>query len=387
MPPSFHQSLAPRDFPIKTILHTEASLGWGGQEIRLLTEAAWFADHGFDVHLAAPAHSSLARRLDRSTVKFHPLGFSKSQQLLDTIRLGRIIRKLKPDVIATHSSVDSWVGLLAGRVYRPRSLRIRYRHVSTPVKPRLQNRWLYRSLCHRVITTAECTRIALIDTLGISPDRILSIPTGLPAPELPIDREATRASLISRLNLNVDSRFIGQVSVLRSWKGHPDLLDAFALLAPAYPQHHLFLLGDGPQRERLQTLRLAHPFASRIHFLGHLEEVGMVLPGFDVSILSSFGHEGVPQSGIQAFQYGVPFVGTRCGGIPELIGEEEQRGWLAEPSNPSALAAAIRRAFQPDQRVCAAQAYVASHHSPETMGQKVLQAFHDAFQTSQLSSR
>ena len=96
----------------------------------------------------------------------------------------------KPDVVATHSSVDSWVGLIASSIHRIKR-RVRYRHVSTPVKGHYINSWQYKKLCNLVLTTGECIRKPLIDTFGLPHDKVVSAPTAIRAPqEMPGKKDA-----------------------------------------------------------------------------------------------------------------------------------------------------------------------------------------------------
>ncbi len=121
------------------IIHTEASPGWGGQEIRIMEEMRWFRQHGHHLMLVAPPHSTLVERAKEEGFEISCLLFTKNRILREVFQFSAIIRRFKPDVVATHSSVDSWVGLVASR-FHGITRRVRYRHVSTPVKGHFLNR-------------------------------------------------------------------------------------------------------------------------------------------------------------------------------------------------------------------------------------------------------
>lgn len=90
------------------ILHTEASLGWGGQEIRVLTEAQVFLKHGHEVFLAADLKSQIAKKASAYGVKVIPIHLNK-KRLKDLFELRRVIKNIEPDVINCHSSTDHWL--------------------------------------------------------------------------------------------------------------------------------------------------------------------------------------------------------------------------------------------------------------------------------------
>lgn len=329
--------MPPRPEPF-TIIHTEASDAWGGQDIRVFIEALWLRDQGHRVHLFTPGHGELFRRAREAGLDCEAIPFAKRTKAVDFVRLVKRFRTIRPDVVCTHSSVDSWVGLLAARACKIPAT-IRYRHVSTPVGNNFMNRWQYCRLCDHVVTTAGTIRDELRRTLGLPPDKVSSIPTGIAAPDLPTRNQA-RAALLERFNLPTTARLIGQISVLRSWKGQYVLIDAFERLAADLPDAHLLLVGGGPVLGDYSKRSRESPFATRILLPGHQEDVWPFFRGLDVAVLASTKNEGIPQAGLQAMFAECPFVGTAVGGIPEIVGHQ-RTGLLVPPSNPEVLAAAI----------------------------------------------
>ena len=94
------------------ILHTEASRGWGGQEIRTLEELRHMPRFGFDTALAAPAASRIYHAARQEGIAAYAVGFSSKGDLGSFVRLLQLIARLKPTVVNTHSSTDSWICLL-----------------------------------------------------------------------------------------------------------------------------------------------------------------------------------------------------------------------------------------------------------------------------------
>jgi glycosyltransferase involved in cell wall biosynthesis len=323
-----------------TIVHTEASDAWGGQDIRVFNEALWFRKHGHRVFLFNPVRGELFRRAKQTGLNCTAVSFSSKVQLFDFMRLVCHVQRIKPDILCTHSSVDSWLGLLAARVCKV-PVAIRCRHVSTPVRANCMKRWQYRSLCDHIVTTAHMIRFDLQQKFLLPEHRISSIPTGIAAPAMP-SRTDAKKRLVQRLGLPPGASLVGQVSVLRSWKGQYVLIDAFERCAAQVPHSYLLLAGGGPVRDdyarRIRKSFVGH----RILLLGHQEDVWPFFRGMDVAVLSSTRNEGIPQAGLQAMFAGCPFVGTNVGGIPEIVRHEET-GLLVRPSDPEDLAAAIVR--------------------------------------------
>jgi len=128
-------------------------------------------------------------------------------------------------------------------------------------------------------------------------------------------------------------------------KGISLLIEAIARLVDDVPTIRFTLIGDGPDRSRLEALARDLGVAERIRFAGSVGQDD-ILPYYaqaDAFVLPSFA-EGVPVVLMEAMAMGVPAIGTAVGGTSELI-EHEVSGLLVPPGNAAALTAALRRAL------------------------------------------
>ncbi|MBL8482862.1 MAG: glycosyltransferase family 4 protein, partial [Rhodocyclaceae bacterium] len=239
------------------IVHTESSQGWGGQEIRILTESAGVMARGHRVTLLTPPGARIyaeARARGLDTVAL-PIEFKTFKGLLALARWLRAHPGV--DVVNTHSSTDSWLAGLAAMLVRRTLPIVRTRHISAPVRPSASNRWLYGRSARRVVTTGESLRRELIDSLGLDLGHVVSVPTGIDlgrfSPQAAPDQLAARRAL----KLPGEGYMIGIAATLRSWKGHDDLLAAFESVAGSYPDMNLVIAGDGPRRQHLEGARQA----------------------------------------------------------------------------------------------------------------------------------
>lgn len=321
-----------------TIIHTEASRGWGGQEIRTLTECKWFRDQGFRCLLMASDDSQISKAFKAEDIEVIPIEFKKSTQLGDFFRCYKWFKQLKPELVGAHSNIDTRVALAAAAtagVIR----RVRYRHVSIPVKPSPWNHLIYRKSATAIITTANSITRELVENFSLTEGFAQTIPTGVADTSI-TDRVAARRQVLEILGLPESSVLITQVSVLRQWKGHRDLMKAFDSLASSNPDLHLVLVGGGPGMGYLPEFAAKLTSRERIHFVGHQEDPYPFFKAADVVTLASIGGEGVPQSALQCFACATPFVGTRVGGIPDIT-EDGVNGLLVTPESPDDLAAAV----------------------------------------------
>jgi glycosyltransferase involved in cell wall biosynthesis len=321
-----------------SIAHTESSMGWGGQEIRTLTEAAGFIRRGHRVVVYAAPGSRIAAEAPRFGVPLVALPIGR-KRLRGVVSLVGAFAAQPPDVVNAHSSTDAWLDALAcawlARTRRAAPVLVRTRHVSIPVPNDRATRWLYRCATARVVTTGEALREQLIRDNGIDAARIESVPTGIDAATFaPLSRDIARREL----TLPPGVPLVGVIATLRSWKGHRHLLDAMPLLR--HRDAHLVIVGDGPQRDALeaQVDRLA--LRGRVTFSGQQADVTRWLGALDVFVLPSYANEGVPQALLQAMFAGIACVTTDAGAIPE-IARDCDTAHVVSREDPRALAAAI----------------------------------------------
>ncbi|WP_256081173.1 TIGR03088 family PEP-CTERM/XrtA system glycosyltransferase [Massilia sp. YIM B04103] len=138
---------------------------------------------------------------------------------------------------------------------------------------------------------------------------------------------------------------IGTVGRVQDVKDHATLMDAFIALRQRRPDLapslRLAIVGDGPLLEAMRAKADAAGIADAVWLPGARTDVADILRSLSVFAMSSIA-EGTPGSALEAMASGLPVVGTRVGGIPEVI-EEGVTGLLVPPSDPAAMAAALEQ--------------------------------------------
>jgi glycosyltransferase involved in cell wall biosynthesis len=345
------------------IAHTEASLGWGGQERRGMTELWGFQKRGCPVWLMAPAHSQIYQRAVASNVPARPLAFGKIHFPGSVIRLSRWLRENRIQILNTHSSRDGWLAGLAGRWARV-PLLIRSRHIDVTYPNRWLSRIAFTTLADHVLTTSEKITAHLKSRFNLRDDQVSTVPTGIDLREF--TPEGPRAELPRKPGLPL----VGMVSVLRSWKGHDFFLQAIERLNHEGFAARYVIVGDGPKRAHLEQQIAERRLGECVALTGHREDVPAVLRALDLLVMPSTAHEGVPQIGLQALAVKTPVVGSDVGGIPEII-RPNHTGRLAPPSDAVGLAQAIREALgetEATRRMAdSGRLWVEQNHSVEQM--------------------
>jgi glycosyltransferase involved in cell wall biosynthesis len=232
----------------------------------------------------------------------------------------------------------SWLASMGLAVRRIASRRVTF----TP-----RDRWTYRlkytRTCDAVIAVSEYIR-DLVTQAGVPRGRVEVIPDGI---ELPVNLPGAveKSRVRNSWGFGDDDFVVGQLGAFTPEKGQDTALDAFGVITNTLPQARLVLAGDGAvtPANRMKSL------GTRVLFLNHLESLADFFPGLDLFIMPSKA-EGLGSSALWAMAYCLPVVGSRVGGLPEVVAEGET-GWLIPPSSPEALANAIVLAASDRERL------------------------------------
>ena len=315
-----------------TILHTEASRGLGGQELRILAESRWLLDHGWGALVACQPASPLLAEAEAAGIPTVPVRMRGVHDLGALLALRRLMHARAVGLVHTHSSVDSWLGGLAARSLGLAV--VRSRHVSIRI---LSRRALVYRLAHRVVTSGEAVR-AIVVGAGVPAARVVSIPPGVDTRRF--HPGVSGKTVRDELGLAADQPLVGLVANIRGSKGHNVFLEAVREILTTTPRARFLIVGNGVGYEEVRRRVSALGLAERVTMTGFRRDIPEVMAALDVLVLPSIRSEATSQVIPQAFAVGTPVVASTVGGSPELVRDGET-GRLVPPGDPRALAGAI----------------------------------------------
>ena len=295
--------------------------------------------------------------------------------------LRRLIRRIKPDVVHTHSSKAGIIGRAAAwREGVPAVIHtihgLPFHEHQSAIVHRVYvaaERFAARR-CHKMIgiTGAMCAAFAA-ERIGRA-EQFTVIPSGVDVaafdrPTAP--RDVTRRAYA----IPVDAPVIAIVARLDPLKGHDDLLDVLPRLLEKHPDVHLLFVGDGWHRAALEKRVAQHEWEQRVIFAGLVppSQVPSLLRTSDIMALPSY-QEGQGRTLVEALLCGCAIVGYDVGGIGEVC-IDGRTGRLAKVGDRDALTEALTWMLDnPDQRRAVAQhgeQHVRENFSAQTMVQKL----------------
>lgn len=323
------------------ILHVEGGRHLYGGAFQVLHLVRGLTARGHENLLACPRGCTLAEAA-QSVAEVHGMPMHGDADLLMMVRLWRLIRRTRPDLVHLHSRIGADVmGGLAARLAGVTV--IHTRRVDNP-----EPRWLvalkYR-LHDRVIAISEgIGRVLLAE--GLPPAKLRVVRSAVDFERYTSDCD--RGAMRQRLDVPVDALLIGVIAQLITRKGHRTLIEAAPKLIAAYPNLQIRFFGQGPVADELKHQIAKAGLSAHIQLAGFREDLAEILPCLDLVVHPAL-MEGLGVSLLQAASAGVPIVASRVGGIPEAVREGEN-GLLVPPGDVAALHNAIGALLADPQR-------------------------------------
>ena len=205
-----------------------------------MAELTGFQKRGSKVWLLAPHDAHVRARAEAAGISTAPLYVAKWRYPFEVLRLACWLRRIRPDVLNTHSSRDGWLVGMAGRLARvPLIVRTRHVDVDYP-NPRI-SRHAFSTFADLVLTTSDRITIHLRQTFQLPEARVVTVPTGIDVGRFTPDGESADLG---------PAPVVGMLSVLRSWKGHSIFLEAARLLVRDGFTCRFVIVGEGPGTRR-----------------------------------------------------------------------------------------------------------------------------------------
>jgi L-malate glycosyltransferase len=327
-------------------LHIDTARTWRGGQNQVLLTVNGLRAIGQRAALVAHPDGELRKRAQEG-LDLVPIAPRSEVDLAAGWRLARVIRRLAPDVLHAHDPHGvalAGMALSLGAASRWKEKRkapalVAARRVDFHLKPNSFSRWKYRQV-DTFVTASDAIRTMLIGD-GVSADRVVTVHEGID-----VDRiDATPAVNVHEvLFLPHGAPLVGNVAALVPHKGQRYFIEAAHLVIQKVPDARFVILGEGELREHLEHLVREHHLERHVLLPGFRTDVIGCIKGLDLFVMSSVT-EGLGTSLLDAMGCRKAIVGTRAGGIPEVV-DEGRTGVLVEPRDAHQLADAILRLIQ-----------------------------------------
>lgn len=254
------------------------------------------------------------------------------------LALARLVRDEQFDIVHSHETKSDAINWLA-------TWRRRYVSMTT------LHGWIGNSRKQRAMIRLDRRLVRRFDRVLVVSERVRAqlLASGMPAGKVTLVHNAIvleryqrtgRPNVVDALvGRRVEPPIVVTIGRLSAEKGHRDFVAALGLVAARGAKISAVLVGDGPERARLEAQVAALGLADRVHFTGYIPAPERVFEDVDLMVLPSYT-EGLPNVVLESLVMDVPVLATRVGGTPEVI-TDGVSGRLVEPGQPEALAGQI----------------------------------------------
>jgi glycosyltransferase involved in cell wall biosynthesis len=348
------------------VLVVDLETEWRGGQNQALLLLKGLRARGHEAELVAVQGSALGERAAACGLRVHSVsrGFFRipaAQKVRGLLRRGRF------DVVhanEAHAVTAVWFALWGRRA----PLRVPFvisRRVGYPIGKSSLARARYRAAARIVANSKWVAEQAAAS--GAPPEKISVVYEGAEIP--PRFTLEQRQAARRRWGISESTPLLGCVGVLLPDKGQEWLIRALVEVKKEFPSAKLLLAGDGPCREKLETLAKQLGLESDVIFAGFVKDIENVYAALDVFLLPSF-FEALNNSLLAAMAYEIPSIAFNKGALGEII-EDGKSGLLVSGPNVAEISAAAIKILRDKEFAIhlgrAGRARVEEHFSSERM--------------------
>lgn len=354
------------------ILHLRKSEGFYGAERVILELAQFFQTGPFRswIGILNDVREPCLALFERAKEKEIPAKIFLCRSRLDLsciMEIAKATKTMQIDLIHTHGFKADVYGWITARMT---SIPIISTQHGWTHKNRLIRVWENISLyflksMNKVIGVSP----QIVEELhrdGISLSKLVWVPNGV---VVPTRFHSSSIVFKKEFGLNSNTWTIGMIGRLSIEKGHGILFEAIKKVHSQCPNIQVFIIGEGPLKEKLKYQVHEMGLDSIVQFLGFRSDIDRLYPMLDIIVSSSI-REGFPLTILEAMAYGKSVVATKVGGVGELI-QHGKTGLLVEPEDVRALANAIQFLIRHPSKAQAmgshARRFVQENYSVERM--------------------
>jgi glycosyltransferase involved in cell wall biosynthesis len=293
-------------------------------------------ERGVPALLVCPDDGELYRAATREGLNVQGVRYRGDHDLTLVLKLGRIIRSAKPDIVHLHSrrGADILGALAAKWVGHPNV--IITRRVDNPISVGMLNGFCIGKIPKAIV----CVSGGISDVIkeaGFPSDKITVIHSAVDAGAY--DSALSKWEARRILGVLPASPLLCVIGQLIARKGHHVLLDALPSLRNKFKDIRVLIVGSGAVRSRLEAQVHKLNLDGCVQFMGFRSDISTILRASDLLVHPAL-REGFANVGLQAMASGIPVVTTSVGGMPEMV-QHEITGLVVPPGDSKTLAQAI----------------------------------------------
>ena len=288
------------------------------------------------------------------------------------------IRRTRPAVIQSHGYKSALLALICRGLTGTPWVAFSHGYTDEDYRISLYNR-MDRRLLRRAdrVVAVSAAMARMFAKAGIPNERLRIVHNAVEPADHRLDADGS--AFRQFCGVGPDDLLVGVVGRLSPEKGQGVFIEAFGDVVTHLSRAKAVLVGDGPERVRLEQRVQEAGMADRIVFSGHRQDVSEIYAALDLVVIPSWS-EGLPNVLLESMLHGKAVVATDVGGVPEVLGSARV-GWLVKAGAPAQLGDAIREALcdadKRDAHGRAGAAHVRKEYSPARRADQIMAVYRE----------
>ncbi len=337
------------------VLHIITRMTRGGAQENTLATVAYLKKLGYDVLLiTGPSWSREGEILTQALEEGLPVMIltelvREIRPVSDVKALCKLIRYIKGarvSLVHTHTSKAGLLGRLAAMLCKvPLIIHTPHGHIFhsyfSPPKEKifLLLERLAAAWCHALIALTESEKNEHLAVQVGTTDMWHVIPSGVNEKKFTEFSGETLRQLRHKLGIPEQAKIVAFVGRFAPVKGPRFFVEAMPPILKEYSRAHFLMVGDGEDLSFLEQRVMDLGVSAHVSWAGQTEQVAPYFALMDMLVVPSL-NEGMGRVIVEAGFYAKPVIGSKVGGIPDII-EHHQTGWLVTPRNEQEIARAV----------------------------------------------
>ncbi|HAJ27819.1 MAG TPA: hypothetical protein DCG53_11360 [Syntrophus sp. (in: bacteria)] len=329
------------------ILYVIDGIEFGGGERVFAQIINGLPEDRYEAFLATAPNDAFQKAITVKNRTFFPVDFSNRYNVANLLKLTRIIKDHRIDIVHGQGArAEFFARLAAGLSGRKKCVST----VAMPVEGYDVGPWkrcLYAAFdrfserfVDRFLVVSDVLLKSMIQVHGVAPGKVIKIYNGIETDLYrPENQLNNRRRIREEFHISDADLLIGAIGRLVWQKGFEYFIQAIPDLVQALPKSRFVLIGDGVLRRDLENLAINLNIRDSILFTGQRTDIRDILSALDVVVIPSV-LEGFPIVTLEAMAMGKPIVATAIDGITEQI-MDGREGILIPPRNTANLTQAI----------------------------------------------
>lgn len=340
------------------VCHIITGLGIGGAEMMLYKLLGKMNHDRFPSEVVSLTTTGrIGEKIRELGIPVHELTMHRDTYNVNSLfKLGKILRKIKPDIVQTWMNHANFFGGIAAKIFTNSAIVWNIRQSNFEPKLNKPGTILVvqasahlSTMIPQAIVCCSYATERVCAQMNYDPARMLVIPNGFNLSQFSPDPGA-RTDVRGEIGIAQEQLVIGLIGRFDPQKDHLNFFKAAKMVIDQIPNICLLLCGDEITLENPSIRKWINEcgIAKKVHLLGLRHDIPRLLAGLDIACSSSCG-EGFPNVVGEAMACGVPCVVTDVGDSARIVGET---GFVVPPRDPNALAQALVKmvSLAPEER-------------------------------------